>query len=343
MRRIAARNKVDVPAGVFTADGRFRWRDFLDFLTTYDAATSVIRTGEDYRDIVYEYLVACAAEGTIYVELTASADHAADVGLSDDEHLAALAQGIDDARDATGIEGRIVMSCVRHFGPEKAREVARRTVEAPHPYVTGFGMGGDEAGFPPEAFADAFAIAREAGLGLTVHAGEWAGPESVRGGLALGVSRIGHGVRASEDPELVRELADRGTVLEVCPTSNVVLGLYPSYEEHPLPALACRGGGGHARLGRPAVLGCVDRRRVRGRGRADGLRRRGAARGDADRAPCGVRRRRCPAAAARSGLGSRQLVPGPEEGFFREAHFDPLDARCPARSRRGRPRRLRRR
>ena len=241
IRRIAARNRVPVPDGVFTENGRFRWKDFLDFLTTYDAATSVIRTGEDYRDIVYEYLVKCAAEGAIYVELTASADHAADVGLSDEEHLAALAQGIDDARDETGIEGRVVMSCVRHFGPEKAREVARRTVEGPHPYVTGFGMGGDEAGFPPEQFADAFAIAREAGLGLTVHAGEWAGPESVRGGLALGVSRIGHGVRASEDPELVRELADKGTVLEVCPTSNVALGLYPSYEEHPLPALRAAG------------------------------------------------------------------------------------------------------
>lgn len=241
VRRIAARNQVTVPDGVFTEDGRFRWTDFLDFLTTYDAATSVIRTGEDYRDIVYEYLVACAAEGAIYVELTASADHAAHVGLSDGEHLAALAQGIDDARAETGIEGRIVMSCVRHFGPEKAREVARRTVEAPHPYVTGFGMGGDEAGFPPADFAEAFAIAAEAGLGLTVHAGEWGGPESVRGGLALGVSRIGHGVRSIEDPELVRELADRGTVLEVCPTSNVVLGLYPSYAEHPLPALLAAG------------------------------------------------------------------------------------------------------
>ena len=201
----------------------------------------MIRTGEDYRDIVYEYLVRCAAEGAIYVELTASADHAAGVGLSDEEHLAALAQGIDDARAETGIEGRIIMSCVRHRGPDRARDVARRTVEGPHPYVTGFGMGGDEAGFPPAGFADAFAIAREAGLGLTVHAGEWGGPESVRGGLALGVSRIGHGVRASEDPELVRELADRGTVLEVCPTSNIALGLYPSYEEHPLPALRAAG------------------------------------------------------------------------------------------------------
>ena len=241
VRRIAARNGVRVPDRVFDDDGGFAWKDFLDFLDTYDAATSVIRTGQDYRDIVYEYLVGCAAEGAIYVELTASADHAADVGLSDAEHLAALAQGIDDARAETGIEGRIVMSCVRHFGPEKAREVARRTVEGPHPYVTGFGMGGDEAGYPPADFAAAFDIAREAGLGLTVHAGEWAGPESVRGGLALGVSRIGHGVRAIEDPDLVGELAERGTVLEVCPTSNVALGLYPSYEEHPLPALRAAG------------------------------------------------------------------------------------------------------
>ena len=241
IRRLAERNGMPVPEGVFETPERFRYTDFLDFLNTYDLAASVIRTGEDYRDIVYEYLVKCAAEGAIYVELTASADHATQVGLSDEEHLAALAQGIDDARAETGIEARIVMSCVRHFGAEKAREVARRTVDGPHPYVTGFGMGGDEAGFPPEAFAPAFEIAREAGLGLTVHAGEWAGPESVRGGLALGVSRIGHGVRASEDAELVAELAYRGTVLEVCPTSNVALGLYPSYEEHPLPALRAAG------------------------------------------------------------------------------------------------------
>ncbi len=241
VRRIAARNGLRVPDGVIGDNGRFLWRDFLDFLDTYDGATSVIRTGEDYRDIVYEYLVSCAAEGAIYVELTASADHAAGVGLSDEEHLAGLAQGIDDARAETGIEGRIIMSCVRHRGPERALDVARRTVEAPHPYVTGFGMGGDEAGFPPADFAGAFAVAREAGLGLTVHAGEWAGPESVRGGLALGVSRIGHGVRASEDPALVRELAERGTVLEVCPTSNVVLGLYAGYAEHPLPALRAAG------------------------------------------------------------------------------------------------------
>ena len=90
-------------------------------------------------------------------------------------------------------------------------------------------------------FAEAYAIAAEAGLGCTMHAGEWAGPESVRAALELPITRISHGVRAIEDPELVGELAQRGIVLECCPTSNVVLGVYPSYEEHPLPALAQAG------------------------------------------------------------------------------------------------------
>ena len=105
--------------------------------------------------------------------------------------------------------------------------------------MTGFGLAGDEAGFPPGPFARAFAIAHDAGLGITCHAGEWVGPESVRGALALPVpvTRLGHGVRAIEDPALVAELAERGTVLEVCPTSNVVLDAYPSYAAHPFPAL----------------------------------------------------------------------------------------------------------
>ena len=109
--------------------------------------------------------------------------------------------------------------------------------------MTGFGLAGDEAGHPPAPFARAFALAAEAGLGLTCHAGEWAGPESVRGALALPgpVTRLGHGVRAIEDPGLVGELAARGIVLEVCPTSNVVLGAYPSYPEHPFPRLRAAG------------------------------------------------------------------------------------------------------
>jgi adenosine deaminase len=236
--RLAARNGIDIPPGTIEGD-RFLWRDFLDFLQTYDRAASVVRTAQDYRDVTFEYLIACAAEGAVYVELTASPDHAAEAGLPYADMLAGIAQGIDDARAATGVESRVIVTAVRNFGTERAEAIASGAAAQPHPYVTGFGLAGDEAGFPPGPFARAFEIAHDGGLGLTCHAGEWAGPESVRGALALPVpvTRLGHGVRAVEDPELVRELAARGTVLEVCPTSNVVLSAYPGYPQHPFPLL----------------------------------------------------------------------------------------------------------
>lgn len=242
IRRIARRNRLELPPGLFKDDETFAWRDFLDFLKAYDLAASVIRTAEDYRDITYEYLRDCAADGAVYVEVIASLDHGAAVGLPDDEHWAGIAQGIDDAEAEFGIVGRILSSAVRNFGVEAAESVVQRTLDHAHPYVVGFNMAGDEAGYPPAPYARAFAMAAEAGLGCSVHAGEWGGPESIRGALALpGVTRISHGVRAVEEPALVDELAERGVVLEVCPTSNVVLGVFPSYEEHPVRLLRERG------------------------------------------------------------------------------------------------------
>jgi adenosine deaminase len=241
IRRLAERNGMPVPEGVFATPQRFAYTDFLDFLKTYDLAASVIRTGDDYRDVTYEYLAGCAREGAIYVELTASPDHAALVGLSDEEHLDGIARGIDDARAEHGIEGRVLISAVRNFGVEQALRVARYAAERPHPYVVGFSMAGDEENYPAGDYAEAFEVAANAGLGCTVHAGEWAGADSVRAGIALPVTRIGHGVRAIEDPALVEELADRGIVLECSPTSNVVLGAFPSYAEHPLPRLRAAG------------------------------------------------------------------------------------------------------
>jgi adenosine deaminase len=239
--RLAERNGIDLPDRLLNAHGRFRYTGFLDFLNTYDLAASVIRTAADYRDITYEYLCECAGDGAIYVELTASPDHARSVGLSDQEHLDGIAQGIDDARRDHGIEGRILISAVRNFGVEKALAVANHAAELPHRYVVGFSMAGDEAGFPATLFSEPYSIAAAAGLGCTIHAGEWAGPESVREALTLPVTRIDHGVRAIEDPLLVRELAERKIVLNCCPTSNVVLGVYDSFEEHPLPLLRSEG------------------------------------------------------------------------------------------------------
>lgn len=237
IRRLAERNGMPVPEGLFDASDRFVYQGFLDFLRTYDLAASVIRTADDYRDVVYEYLAGCAREEAVYVELTASPDHAALVGLRDEAHLDGIARGIDDARAEFGIEGRILISAVRNFGVDRALRVARYAAERPHPYVVGFSMAGDEENHPAGDYAEAFAIASDAGLGCTVHAGEWAGAESVRAALELPVTRIAHGVRAIEDPALVELLAERRIVLECCPTSNVVLGVFESYEEHPLPRL----------------------------------------------------------------------------------------------------------
>jgi adenosine deaminase len=241
IRRVADRNGLVVPEGLFDTSERFAYSGFLDFLRTYDTAASVIRTAEDYRDITYEYLAGCARDGALYVELTASPDHAALVGLSDEEHIGGIGRGIDDARREHGIEGRILISCVRNFGVERALRVARYAAERPNPYVVGFSMAGDEENYPARDYAEAFRIAADAGLGCTVHAGEWAGAESVWAALELPVTRISHGVRSIEDPRLVAEIAERGIVLECCPTSNVVLGVFPSYEEHPLPRLAAAG------------------------------------------------------------------------------------------------------
>jgi adenosine deaminase len=237
IRRLAERNRTPVPDGLFAGPDRFAWVDFLDFLRTYDRAASVIRTAQDYRDVTYEYLCACAREGAVYVEVIASPDHAASVGLPDAEHYGGIAAGIDDARRDTGIEARILVTAIRNFGVGAAEAIARRVAEDRHPYVVGFNLAGDEAGYPPGQFAGAYAIAASAGLGCTVHAGEHAGAESVREAMTLPVSRISHGVRAVEDATLVAEIAERGLVLEVCPTSNVATGVFPSYAEHPLPAL----------------------------------------------------------------------------------------------------------
>ncbi|MFP5328172.1 MAG: adenosine deaminase, partial [Acidimicrobiia bacterium] len=210
------------------------WTDFLDFLRRYDIAAKAFRTGEDYAEVVADYLTRCRDGGAIYVELTCSPDHARNQGIPPDEHLAGVAAGIDAV---DGIDARMVLTGLRHLGPEAVLRTARYAASRPHPYVVGFNLAGDEAGFPADLFHDAFAVAHDAGLGITCHAGEWDGPASVRRALALpGVTRIGHGVRAIEDPALVAELAERGTVLEVCPTSNVVLGAF-TWETHPLRAL----------------------------------------------------------------------------------------------------------
>ncbi len=234
VKRLAARNSMSLPAELFDNDETFRWTTFLEFLNAYDLASAVIKTPEDYRDVTYDYLKQCAEENTIYVEVMSSPDHAAMAGMNYQDHLDGIVQGIEDARADFGIEGRIIVTCVRHLGPERSIEVAKQVVATLHPLVVGFGMGGDENAHHPSDFSTAFNIAHEAGLLCNVHAGEMAGPQSVHAALDyLPVKRIGHGVRSIEDPNLVRRLIDEDITLEICPGSNIALGVYPNFEEHP--------------------------------------------------------------------------------------------------------------
>ena len=127
---------------------------------------------------------------------------------------------------------------VRHLGADNVKKAAQLAAKRPHPLITGFGMAGDERFGAVSDFSEAFDIARDADLGLTIHAGELSGPQSVRDALDyIKPSRIGHGVRAIEDPELVQRLADENIVLEVCPGSNISLNVFDDLQSHPLKQL----------------------------------------------------------------------------------------------------------
>lgn len=230
--------KYDLDMGNIIKDGRYIWSDFTTFLQAYDRASSVFKTPDDYRLLTYNYFSKLAEQNCIYGEIFGSSDHAAQMGIGYTDLINAMAAGIEDAKSETGIEGRIIMTCVRHLGPDAALSVAELIAENPHPMVTGFGMGGDERMFDVSEFAPAYAIASDAGLGLTAHAGEFAGPDSVRDCLDhLNVTRIGHGVRSIEDTSLIKRLRDENIVLEVCPGSNISLGVYDKFDDHPLRQL----------------------------------------------------------------------------------------------------------
>ncbi len=242
IRGLAAEKKMDI-SGIFDERGGYKYKDFWDFLKVYEAATSVLQTPEDFARLTTAVLEESAAAGVIYSETFLSPDFCGgrDIGAWR-EYLAAIREAADAAEAAHGIVLRGIVTCIRHFGPEKARETARCAADTAGDWIVGFGIGGDEIAGKPKDFAWSFDCAREAGLRLTAHAGEWGGAQSVRDALDdLGVERIGHGVQAIDDLALVDRLAEDGIVLEVCPGSNVALGVYPNWRAHPIHQLRERG------------------------------------------------------------------------------------------------------
>lgn len=230
--------KYGVDTSGFLRDGTYLWKDFAEFLLCYDKVADVYRTEEDYALLTETYLDELASIGTIYSELIVSPDHGDRIGLGADAYIAGVSAGIRAAKAKTGIEARLIVTGERHFGPERVAKAAEYAARSGNPLITGFNMAGEERMGRVDDYARAFDIAREAGLGITIHAGEVCGAFSVADALdVVRPARIGHGVRAIEDSELVRRLADLGTVLEVCPGSNVALDVFPDFASHPLRRL----------------------------------------------------------------------------------------------------------
>ena len=239
---IARRNDVALPAT--TVDGLselYQFRDFQHFIDVWVLITSILRTAMDFRQVVVDYAAEAASLGAVYLEGIFSPGRV-DPGVPWDEIFSGYCDGARQAEEEHGVIVRLTPDIHRGASTEVACEVARWAVRFKESGVVGLGLGGLEADYPPEPYAPAFAIARDGEIGSVPHAGEVAGPASIRGALdALGADRIRHGIRAIEDPGLVSELADRGIVLDVCPTSNLRTGAVASLADHPLPKLMAAG------------------------------------------------------------------------------------------------------
>lgn len=242
IRGLAREKHIDI-SKIFTPDGSYAYRDFHHFLSVYEAATSVLKTPEDFARLTTAVLEQSAENGVVYSETFLSPDFCGGGDVSAwREYLQAIREAAEQAETALGITLRGIVTCIRHFGPEQAKSAALCAAETAGDWLVGFGMAGDEQKGEQRDFAYSFDMAREAGLHLTSHAGEWRGPQEVRNAIVdLGVTRIGHGVRAISDPAVVDLIAEREVTLEICPGSNVFLGVFPSLKDHPIDRLRSRG------------------------------------------------------------------------------------------------------
>lgn len=213
----------------------YRFESLAHFLDT--ASPKVIFTAEDYRRVAFELFQDLLAQNVVYTEVSIAV-HGLPIGE--------VASAIHDAWRAAAPGGElsfgILVGLFRFDEPEEAARMVRQGIEARKFGVVGVDLLAHETSGSAKKFQGAYALAREAGLGLRAHAGEGAGPESVWEAIRyLGVTRVAHGTRAIEDPELVRYLADNGVVLDMCPLSNYRLRVVETLRDHPVRRLSDAG------------------------------------------------------------------------------------------------------
>jgi aminodeoxyfutalosine deaminase len=239
LRAIAKRNHYALPDDL---ESLYEFRDFAHFIEVWILTTNALRTAEDFRQVVTDYAGEAASHGAVYLEAIFSPAERVARGVGWDEIFSGYCDGAEEARQLHGVEVRLTPDIYRGATSEQAEQVVRYSAKYRDRGVVAVGLGGLEAEFPPEPYEPEFTLAKSLGLASVPHAGEAAGAPSVRGALdALAADRIRHGIRSVEDPGLVRELVGRGTVLDVCPLSNLRTGVVRSLEEHPLPRLVAAG------------------------------------------------------------------------------------------------------
>ena len=239
---LAREKHIDI-SEIFTEQGGYKYRDFNHFLSVYEAACTTLTRPEDFRRLTLAVLEQSAGHGVVYSETFLSPDFCGGGDLSAwRDYLAAIQDAANEAEKTMGITLRGIITCIRHFGPDQAKSAARCAVETHGAFITGFGMAGAELVERPKDYSYVFDMAREAGMHLTCHAGEWGGPDMVADTLRdLKPARIGHGVNCHTDHKLVDQIAEAGIVLEICPGSNVFLGVAKTWKSHPIKLLRDRG------------------------------------------------------------------------------------------------------
>lgn len=239
---MAERNRVPLPADSLAAWRAFyAFRDFDHFLAVYTAAARAMCTADDWAFMAERFVAYQASQGVVYTEAFLSASFMVG-GLPAEALLDALAAGVAAGEARHGVRVRFIPDIARHLPATQAAVLDFTVRGHARGLFLGLGLGGPEPGFPPALFAATYAEARRRGLRLVAHAGETDGPASIRGAVeALGAERIGHGVRALEDPAVVGMLRERRIPLEVCPTSNYRLGIVTADTPHPIRALVDAG------------------------------------------------------------------------------------------------------
>jgi adenosine deaminase len=237
---LAARHQgsTSVPADPDLLREYFEFTDFAHFIDVYLSVVDLIRTPEDVELLTYEVAADLAAQNVRYVELTLTPYSSIRGGIAAEAYCEAIESARRRAREDLGIELVWCFDIPGQDGIPAAETTLDVALGLRPDGLVSFGLGGPEIGVGREQFAPYFARARAAGLHSVPHAGESTGPETIWDALDhLGAERIGHGIAAVHDPELLARLAREGIPLEVCPTSNIRTRSVPSLAEHPLPAL----------------------------------------------------------------------------------------------------------